>query len=180
MGEFNSDDHYIYYCGQVSLRRNGVALIVNSSVQFSRSVMSDSLWPHELQHTRLPCPSPSAWVCSNSCPLSQWCIQPSHSLLPNFSFWPQSFPASESFPMSQFFASGGQSIRASALASVLPRNIQGWFPLGLSCNSLICLLSKGLSKVFSNTAVKSISSLALSLLYGPALTSIHDYMGVSC
>ena len=110
---------------------------------FSHSVMSNSLWPHWLQHTRLPCPSPTPRKCSNSCPSSQWC-HPTTSHL-------QSFSASGSFPMSQLFTAGGQSIRASASTSVLPMNIQGWFPIGLT--SLISLHSKGLSRVFSNTTV---------------------------
>ena len=100
--------------------------------QFSRSVMSGSLQPHGLQHTRLPCPSPTPRACSNSCPSSQWCHPTiSSSVIPFFSCL-QSFPASGSFPVSQFFTSGGQSITVSASASVLPMNIQGWFPLGLS------------------------------------------------
>ena len=100
-----------------------------SSVQFSRSVMSNSLWPHELQHARLPCPSPSSGVHSDSLPLSQWCHPAiSSSVLP-FSYCPQSLPESESFPMSQLFAWGGQSIGVSALASVLPKNTQDWSPL---------------------------------------------------
>ena len=119
---------------------------------FSCSVMSDSLWPHGLQHARLPCPSLSPRVCSNSCPLSRW-RHPiiSSSVLP-FSSCPQSFPASRFFPMSQLFVLVGRSIRASASASVLPVNIWGWFPLGLT--GLISLQSKGLSRVFSNTTVQ--------------------------
>ena len=101
-------------------------------VKFSHSVMSDSLWPHRLQHTRLPCPSPSPGVCSNSCPLSRWCHPNISSSVIPFSSCPQSFPAPGSFPVSQFFASGGQSIGVSASASVLPMNIQDWFPLGLT------------------------------------------------
>jgi len=140
---------------------------------FSHSFVSNSLWPHELQHTRIPCPSLSHRVCSNSCPLSQWC----HpiilfSAIP-FSSYLQSFSASVSFPMSQLFASGGQSIGTSASASVLPMNIQGWFPLGLT--GLISLQSKWLSRVFSSITVESISSSELSLLYSPPLTSLHDY-----
>ena len=97
---------------------------------FSHSVMSDCLQPHELQHTRLPCPSLSPWVCSNSCPLSQWWHPTiSSSVIPSSSSCLQSFPASVSFPMSLLFASGGQSIGASASASFLPMNIQGQFPL---------------------------------------------------
>ena len=101
-----------------------------SSVQFSHSVMSNSLRPHEPQHARLPCPSPTARVYPNLCPLSQWCHPTiSSSVIPFFS-WLQSCPASGSFQMSQFFASGGQSIGVSASASVPPMNIQDWFPLG--------------------------------------------------
>ena len=119
---------------------------------FSHSVMSHSLWPHGLQHSRFPCPSPSPGACSNSCLLSRWChpnIMP--SVIP-FSFCLQYFPASGSFPMSQFFASGCQSIGVSASASVLPKNIQDWFHLGWT--GLISLQSKGLSRVFSNTTVE--------------------------
>ena len=120
-----------------------------NSVQFSCSVMSDSVWPHGLQHARLPCPSPTLGACSNSCPLSWWChLTISSSVIP-FSSCLQSFSASGSFLRSQFFASGDQSIGASASASVLPMNIQDWFPLGL-----ISLQSKGLSRVFSNTTVQ--------------------------
>ena len=111
---------------------------------FSHSVMSHSLQPHGQQHARLSCPSLSPGTCSNSCPLSQWCH-------PTFSFCLQSFPASRSFLMSQLFASGGQSIRASAKASFLPKNIQDWSPLGRT--GLIILLSKGLSRVFSSNRV---------------------------
>ena len=123
-----------------------------SSVQFSHSVMSDSLRPHELQHARPPCPSPTPGVHSDSCPSSQWCHPAiSSSVVPFFSC-PQSFPASKSFPVSQLFAWGGQSIVASALASVPPMNIQDWFPLGWT--GLISLLSKGLSRVFSSTTIQ--------------------------
>ena len=102
-----------------------------SSVQFSRSVLSDSLWPHELQHARPPCPSPTPWVHSNSCPLSRWCHPATSSSVVPFSSCPQSLPASEYFPMSQLFAWGGQSIGVSTLASVLPKNTQDWSPLCL-------------------------------------------------
>jgi len=122
-----------------------------SSVQFSHSVMSNSLWPHGLQHARLPCPSPSPGACSNSCPLSLWCHPTISSPSPP-AFRRRSFPASGSFLMSQFFASGGQSIEASASASVLPMNIQDCFPLGWT--GWISLLSQGLSRVFSNTTVQ--------------------------
>ena len=122
------------------------------SVQFSHSVVSDSLWPHGLQHGRPPCPSPTPWVYSNSCPLSQWChLAISSSVIP-FSSSLQSFPASGSFLMSQFFASVGQSIGVSASTSVLPMNSLDWFPLGWS--GLISMQSKGLSRVFSNTTVQ--------------------------
>ena len=114
--------------------------------------MSDSLWPHGLQHTSLPCPSPTPGAYSNSCPLSQLCHPTISSSVDPFSSGHQSFPASGSFPVSQFFTSGGQSIGVSASASVLPMNIQDWFPLGLT--GLISLQSKGLSRVFSNTTVQ--------------------------
>ena len=119
---------------------------------FSRSVMSDSLQPHGLQHTRLPCLSPSHRACSNSCSLSQWCHPTISSSVVPFSYRLQSFWASGSFPVSQFFTSGGQSIVASASASVLPMNFQGWFPLGWT--GWISLQSKGLSRVFSNTTIQ--------------------------
>ena len=122
-----------------------------SSVQFSHSVMSDSVQPHGLQHTRPPCPSSTPRVYSNSCPLSQWCHPAISSSVIPFSHL-QSFPASGSFQMSQFFTSGGQSIGVSASASVLPMNIQGWFPL--EWTSWISLLSKGFSRVLSNTTVQ--------------------------
>ena len=115
---------------------------------FSRTVMSDSLWPHGLQHASLPCPSPPPRACSNSCPVSRWCHPTiSFSVIP-FSCRLQSFPASGYF-MSQLFQSGGQNIGASTLASVLPMNIQDWFPLGWT--GWISLQSKGLPRVFSNT-----------------------------
>ena len=119
--------------------------------QFSHSVMSDSLWPHGLQHARLPCPSTTPRTCSNSCPLSRWCFPTILSSVVSFSCL-QSFSASRSFPVSQFFTSGGQSIGVSATASVLPMNSQDWFPSGWT--GWISLKSKGLSKVFSNTTVQ--------------------------
>ena len=122
-----------------------------SSVQFSHSVLSNSLQPHELQHARPPCPSSTPRVHSDSRPLSQWCHPAISSSVVPYSSCLQSFPASASFPMSQFFASGGQSIGVSASASVLPMNSQDWFPLGLT--SLISLLSIGLSRVFSSITV---------------------------
>ena len=122
-----------------------------SSVQFNRSVMSDSLQPHEQQHTRPPCPSPTPRVHPNSCPLTQWCHPAIPSSAVPFSSSLQSFPASGSFPMSQLFASGGQCIGVSASTSVLPMNTQDWSPLGWT--GWISLQSKGLSRVFSNTTV---------------------------
>ena len=119
---------------------------------FSHSVMSKSLPPHGLQHTRLLCPSLSPWVCSNSSPLSQWCHPTISSCITPFSSCPQSFPAWGPFLVSQLFTSGGQIIGASASASLLPINIQGWFLSGLT--GLISLQSKGLSRVFSNTTVQ--------------------------
>ena len=125
----------------------------NGSVQFSCSVMSDVLWPHGLQHIRLYCPSPTPRVCSNSCPSSWWCHPTiSSTVIPFSSCLLQSFPASGSFPVSQLFASGDQSIGISASASVLPMNIQHWFPLGLT--GLISFQSKGLSRIFSSTTVQ--------------------------
>ena len=118
----------------------------------SCSVVSDSLWPRGLQHSRLPCPSPSPGACSNSSPLSQWCHPAIASSVIPFSSCLQSFPESGSFLMNWLFTSGGQSIGASASASVLPMNTQCWFPLGLT--GLISLLSKGLLRVFSSTIIQ--------------------------
>ena len=123
-----------------------------SSVQFSRLVMSDSLWTHGLQHTRPPCLSPTPGVSLNSCPLSQWCHPTISSSVIPFSSRLQFFPASESFPVSQFFTRGGQSIGVSASTSVLPMNTQDWSPLGWT--GWISLQSKGLSRVFSSTTVQ--------------------------
>ena len=122
------------------------------SYQFSYSVVSNSLQPHGLQHARPPCPSPTAGAYSNSYPSSRWCHPTNSSSIIAFSFCLQSFPTSGSFPMSQFFTSGGRSIGVSASTSVLPMNIQDWFPLGWT--GWISLQSKGLSKVFSNTTVQ--------------------------
>ena len=142
------------------------------SMLFRCSVMSNSLWPHRLQHARLPCPSLFPRVCTNSCPLSQWSHPTNSSSLTPFSSSLQSFPASGSFPVSHLFASGSQSIAASASASVLSMNIQ--FPLWLT--GLIPLLSMGLSQGSSPAPqFKSINSSVLSLLSGQVLTSIHDY-----
>ena len=138
------------------------------SVQFSHSVMSDSLRPRGLQYARLPFPSPAPSVYSNSYPLSQWCHPTISSSVVPFSYL-QSFPASGSFPVSQFFTSGSQSIGVSALASVLPVNIQDWFPLGWTC--WISLQSKGLSRVFSNTTVQKHQSF----IFQPSLWSSSHF-----
>ena len=144
-----------------------------SSVQFSRSVMSDSLRPHESQHTRPPYPSPTPGVHSDSRPSSWWCHPAiSSSVVPFFSC-PQSLPASGAFPMSQLFTWGGQSIGVSASASVLPTNTQDWSPLGWT--GWTSLQSKGLSRVFSNTTAQMHQFFALSPLHSPTLTSIHDH-----
>ena len=126
--------------------------LMNSSVQFSRSVVSDSLWLHESQHARLPCPSPTPRVYPNSCALSWWCYPAISSSAVPFSSCPQSLPASGSFPMSQLFTWSGQSIGVLASASVLPMNTQDWSPLGGT--AWISLQSKGLSRVFSSTTVQ--------------------------
>ena len=144
------------------------------SVQFSRSVMSNTLWPHGLQLARPPCPSLTPSIYPNSCPLSRWCHPTISSFVVSFSAHLQSFPASGSFQMSQLFTSGGQSIGASTSASVFPMNIQDRFPLGLT--GLISLQSKGLSRVFSNTTVHfkkwafgvNLSNSAPPLLLGEA------------
>ena len=129
------------------------SIFTEVSVQFSRLVVSDSLWPHRPQHARLPCPSPTPGAYSNSCPLSWWCHPAISSSVIPFSSCPQSLPASGSFQMSQFFSSGGQSIGVSASASVLQMNIQDWFPLGWT--GWISLQARGLSRVFSNTTVQN-------------------------
>ena len=123
-----------------------------SSLQPSRSVVSDSLQPHESQHARPPCPSPIPGLHSNSCPLSRWCHPNTSSSVVPFSSCPQSLPASESFPTSQLFTWGGQSTGLSALASLLPKNTQDWSPS--EWTGWISLQSKGLSRVFSNTTVQ--------------------------
>ena len=147
--------------------------IIVSVSQFSHSVMSDSLWTHGLQHARPTCPLSTSTVYSNSTPLRWWCHPTISSFVVLFSFCLQSFPALGSFQMSQFFASGGQSIEASASASVLPMNIQDWSPLGWT--GWISLQSKWFSRVFFNTTIKSINYLVLSILFSPTLISIYDY-----
>ena len=155
------------------LRMNIVEPNNNMSVQFSCSVMSNSWQPHGLQHARLPCPSPTPGVYSNSCPLSRWWHPTISSSVVPFSSHLQSFPASGSFQMSQLFTSGGQSIGVSASTSVLPVNIQSSFPLGWIC-WIFC--SPSYSQESSPTPqFKSINSSALSFLYSPTLTSTHNY-----
>ena len=142
----------------------------------SQSVQSLSrVWllpSHGLQHARPPCPSPTPRVYLNSCPSSQWCHPTISSSVVPFSSCPQSFPTSGSFPMSQFFASGGQSIGVSDSASVLPMDIQDWSPLGWT--GWISFQSQGLSRVFSSPTVKKHQFFGTSFLYGPTLSSVHD------
>ena len=143
-----------------------------SSVQFSCSVVSNSLWSHELQHARPPWPSPTPRVHPNSCPSSQWCHPAiSFSVVP-FSSCPESLPASESFTMSQLFTWGGQSTGVSALASFFPKNTQGWSPL--EWTGWISLQTKGLSRVFSNTTVQKHQFFGVQLS-SQSNTSIHDH-----
>ena len=151
-----------------------IGLQIFSSVQFSHSVVSGSLWLHGLQHSRPPCPSPTPSLYSNSCPMSWWCHPTaSFSVIP-FSSCLQSFPVSGSFQVSQFFASGDQSIGVSASISVLPMNTQDWFPLGWWTVGSCC--SPRDSQESSPTPQsKSINSLVLSFLYSLTLTSIQDY-----
>ena len=148
---------------------------VVSSVQFSRSVVSDSSRPHQSQHARPPCPSPTPRVHSDSCPSSQWCHPAiSSSVVPFFSC-PQSLPALESFPMSQLFAWGGQSIGVSASASVLPKNTQDWSPLEWTLMVGSPCSPRDSQESSPTPQFKSINSLALSFLHSPTPTSIHDY-----
>ena len=144
-----------------------------SSVHFSHSVVSNSLRPHELQHARLPCPSPTPGTCSysNSCPSRRWYHPTVSSSVVLFSSCLQSFPASGSFPVSQFFSTGDQGTGVSVSASVLPMNVQNWSPLVWTC--WISLQSKGLSIVFSNTTAQN--HQFFSFLHSPTLTSIRDY-----
>ena len=154
---------------------NGQAVITISSVQ-SLSCVLDSLHPQGLQHTRIPCPSPTPGVYSNSRPLSQWCHPTISSSVIPFSSCLQSCPASGSFPMSQFFASGGQSIGVSASASILPMNIQVWFPLvGSPTAGWTSLQSQRLSRVFSKTTMQKYQFFGTQFLYSPTLNSIHGY-----
>ena len=149
----NSYVENLFLKGDNGIRRWGFAEVKAEWVsQFSHSVVSDSLRPQELQHTRPPCPSLTPGVHPNPCPLSWWCHPAISSFVIPFSFCPQSLPASGSFPMSQLFTWGGQRIGVSALASVLPVNTQDWSPLG--CTGWISLQSKWLSRAFSNTTVQ--------------------------
>ena len=143
------------------------------SVQFSRSVMSDSLRPHGLQHTRLPCPSPTPGVLPNSCPLSQWRHPTISTSVVPFSSCPQSSPALGSFLRSQFFTSGSQRIGASTSASVLPMNIQDWFPLWLT--GWIPCSPRDSQESSPTPQLKNINSSVLSFLSSPTLTSMYDY-----
>ena len=153
---------FIFYCNLVC------------SVQFSSvtQLYPTLLRSHGQQHARLPCPSPSPEVCTNSCPLSQWCHPTISSSVVPFSC-PRSFPASGSFQMSQFFAPGAQSIGVSALASDFPMNIQDWSPLGWTVGS--CCSPRDSQESSPTTQFKSINSSVLSFIYSPTLTSIHDY-----
>ena len=146
---------------------------MKGSIQFSRSVVSDSLQPHESQHTRPPFTSLSPRVYPNSRPSSRWCHPAISSSVVPFPSCPQSFPASKSFPMSQLFTWGGQTIGVSASISVLPMNTQEWSPLGWT--GWISLQSKGLSRVFSNTTVQKHQFFGAQLLHSPTLTTIHDH-----
>ena len=157
-----------------SAQANLVKILLNFlSVQFSCSVVSDSLWPHESQHTRPPCPSPTSGVHSNSCPSSWWYHPAISSSLVPFSSCLQSLPASGSFPMSQLFTCGGQSIGGSASASVLPKNTQDWPPL--EWTGWIPCSPRDSQESSPTTQSKSINSSALSFLHSPTLTSVHDH-----
>ena len=168
---FPTFHHWNVYIGHTSLSTlpsNSLLCILFSSyysVQFSHSVVSDTLWPHELQHARPPCPSPTLGVHSNSRPSSRWCHPAISSSVVPFSSCPQSLPASESFPMSQLFIWGGQSTGVSALASFLPKNTQDWSP----CSP------RDSQESSPTPQFKSITSLVLSFLHSLTLTSIHDY-----
>ena len=158
----------------VKKRKTNTPSVQFSSVQFSRSVVYDSLRPHESQHARPPCPSPSPGVHSNSHPSSRWCHTAISSSVILFSFCPQSLPASEFFPMSQLFAWAGQSIGVSALASFLPKNIQDWSPLEWT-GWISLQIPRDTQESSPTPQFKSINSSALSLLHSPTLTSIHDH-----
>ena len=158
------------FCFIIHIKTEDVFLSSQVSVQSLSLVF---LWPHGLQDAGPPCPSPTPGVYSNSCPLSLWCHPTISSSVIPFSSHLQSFPASGSFQISQFFASGGQSIGVSASASVLSMNIQKWFPLGWT--GWISLQSRDSQESSPTPQFESINSSALSFLYGPTLTSIHDH-----
>ena len=167
--------HFHFEMGKTLDRTDwlGSGTVQFSSFQFSHSVVSDSLRPHESQHARPPCPSPTPRVHSDSRPSSPWCHPAISSSVVPFSSCPQSLPASGSFPMSQLFSWGVQSTGVSALASFLPKKSQGWSPS--EWTGWISLQSKGPSRVFSNITVQKHQSSALSFLYSPTLTSTHDH-----
>ena len=150
--KFSSSHYFMSLLNRLALNIFLQWFLFTCSAQFSRSVVSNSWWPHESHHARPPCPSPTPRVHSELCPSSKWCHAAISSSAVPFSSCPKSLPASKSSPMSQLFAWGGQSTRISALASVLPMNTQDWSPLGWT--GWISLQSKGLSGVFSNTTVR--------------------------
>ena len=162
----------IYMAG-IGNHTNLYCWIKLSSVQFNHSVMSNSLWTHESQHTRPLCPSPTPGFHPNPCPSSQWCHSAISSSVVLFSSWPQSLPASVSFPVTQLFIWGGQSIGVSASASVLPMNTQDWSPSGWT--GWISLQPKGLSRVFSNTTVQKHQFFS-SQLSSPSNSHIHTWL----
>ena len=157
--------------GVVRWRKSDISLSI-SSVQFSHSVVSDSLWPHESQHARPPCASPTPGVHSDSRPSSQWCHPAISSSVFPFSSCPQSLPASESFAMSQLFAWGGQSTGASASASFPPKKSEGWYS---EWTGWVSLLSKGLSRVFSNTAVQKYQFFGVQLSHPYMTTGNYSF-----
>ena len=161
---------HVWLCDSMNFSLTGFPVLYCfpsfSSVHFRCSVISNTLWPHESQHARPPCPSQTPRVYSNSCPSSRWCHPAISSSVIPFSSWPQSLPASGSFPMSQLFSWGGWSVGVSASASFLPMNTQDWSPLGWT--GWISLRSSPIPQF------KSINSSALSFLHSPTLTSIHD------
>ena len=169
-----SQSKSMYQNLQVTYRGYSLRSTAFSSVQFSCSVVSDSLWPHESQHARPPYPSPTPGIHSDSRPSSQWCHPAISSSVIPFSSCPQSLPASESFPMGQHFAWGGQSTGASALASFLPKKSQGWSPS--EWTGWISLQSKGLSRVFSNTTVQKHQFFSAQLWYSLEVCISNGYI----
>ena len=166
---FSYESYLLFSCKIYTVNNS---LKTNSVSSFQLLSHVQLMWPHGLQHTRLPCPSPTPRACSHSCVSSQWCHPTISSSVIPFSSCPQSYPASGSFPMSQPFASSGQSIGVSASASVLPMNIQDWFPLELTGFSPCS--PRDYQESSPTPQFKSINSLVLSFLYSPTLTSIHD------